>query len=868
MIKEKNLFNEDQETISFEKANSFIVMPALPDKLKPILDIVDNLWWCWNSDAIELFKRMNVDIWEETYHNPKAMLGLISQERLEELSNDTSFISHMEMVKSDLDKYMNMQTWFDTTFPEHKDKKIAYFSTEFAIHESLPIYSGGLGVLSGDHLKSASDMGLPLVGIGLLYRNGYFKQYLTNDGWQMEEYNMNHFFRMPMELLRNSDGTSLTVTVSLPDSPVVYARVWKVQVGRVSLYLLDTDYHKNSLKDRTITGELYGGDRENRIKQEFILGVGGMKVLEALNINPSAIHINEGHSAFLLIEKIRSLMAKGLSFKQAQQMVKSTCVFTTHTPVPAGNEVFTSDLVSKYFEKLYKEIGLSKEEFLNLGKDLKSQNVNKDFSMTVLALKACGHANGVSRLHATVSRKMWQNIWPDLPRKEIPITHITNGIHTNTWLSYDFANLFQRYMGNMWIEEPENQNIWKRIATIPDAELWRSHERRKERLVSFARQRLKNQLERRGLSKQVISYADEVLDPEALTIGFARRFATYKRGNLIFRNMDRIKKILLDKEKPVQIIIAGKAHPKDDKGKEIIKSIVRLASDPELMFKVVFLEDYDVNVAHYMVQGVDVWLNNPLRPEEASGTSGMKAAVNGVLNFSILDGWWCEGYNGENGWRIGSTDTYTDLEYQNEVESRSLYEVLEQEIVPLYYDRGVDNLPRGWIQKMKLCMQTICPMFNTNRMIEEYTRKFYVPSIIETGKMQENNFEIARNKAAWQQNLENNWNKINIASMEDNLKRQTTEIKNVMKIRAKVFLGDIKNEDVAVQVCTGYLDSKYIITDEKYIDMKAVSRENDGGYIYELEFKTDRVGHCGYIIRVVPQYMGKTEYIPGLIKWF
>jgi len=549
-------------------------------------------------------------------------------------------------------------------------------------------------------------------------------------------------------------------------------------------------------------------------------------------------------------------------------MVKSTCVFTTHTPVPAGNEVFSPDLVSKYFEKLYKEIGLSKEEFLNLGKDLKSQNVNKDFSMTVLALKACGHANGVSRLHATVSRKMWQNIWPDLPRKEIPITHITNGIHTNTWLSYDFANLFQRYMGNIWIEEPENQNIWRRIATIPDAELWRSHERRKERLVSFARQRLKNQLERRGLSKQVVGYADEVLDPEALTIGFARRFATYKRGNLIFRNMDRIKKILLDKEKPVQIIIAGKAHPKDDKGKEIIKSIVRLAADPELMFKVVFLEDYDVNVAHYMVQGVDIWLNNPLRPEEASGTSGMKAAVNGVLNFSILDGWWCEGYNGENGWRIGTTDTYTDLEYQNEVESRSLYEVLEQEIVPLFYDRGVDNLPRGWIQKMKLCMQTICPMFNTNRMIEEYTRKFYVPSIIETEKMQNNNFEIAKSKAAWQQNLEYNWNRINIASMEDNLKRQTTEIKNVMKIRAKVFLGDIKNEDVAVQVCTGYLDSKYIITDEKYIDMKVVSRENDGGYIYELEFKTDRVGHCGYIIRVVPQYMGKIEYIPGLIKWF
>lgn len=869
MLKDKDLFNENQETFTAIKAKSFVVTPSLPDNLKDLATISENMWWCWNSDAVELFRRLDRDVWEESYHSPKAMLGLVKQGRLEELADDTSFISHMKLVKAELDKYMSMPTWFDKTFPEYKDKKIAYFSTEFAIHESLPIYSGGLGVLSGDHLKSASDMGLPLVGIGLLYRNGYFKQHLSIDGWQIEEYKVNHFYSMPMQLLTDEQGNTLFIEISLPRSPKVFARIWKVQVGRVALYLLDTDCEKNSPEDRTITGELYGGDKEMRIKQEKLLGVGGMKVLELLNIDPSVIHINEGHSAFLLLEKMRMLMKnKGLSFEQAQKVVKANCVFTTHTPVPAGNEVFSSQLVSTYFENLYKELGLSKEQFLALGRDLKAENFDKDFSMTILALKACGKANGVSRLHATVSREMWQNVWPELPRKEIPITHITNGIHTNTWISYEFAGLFQRYIGEDWIDEPSDQTLWQRIADIPDAELWRSHERRKERLVSFARSRLKAQLERRGLSKHMISYADEVLDPEALTIGFARRFATYKRGNLIFRNLDRIKKILTNKEKPVQIIIAGKAHPKDDKGKEIIKSIVALTSDPDLKYKVVFLEDYDMNVAHYLVQGVDIWLNNPLRPQEASGTSGMKAAVNGAINFSVLDGWWCEGYNGENGWVVGSTDTYNDLEYQNEMESRSIYELLEKEIVPLFYDRGQDDLPRGWITKMKACMQTVGPMFNTNRMIEDYTRKFYVPSMELTEKMKANDYELAKKKTEWQSNIERNWSKVSIISADDNVNNKSIRVGSPMKIRAKVNLAGIAPEDVFVQVYAGYLNTKNVLSNEIFVNMKMVSKEQDGTYIYESEAPAKIVGHCGYTIRVVPQYMDKVEYIPGIIKWF
>ena len=869
MLKDNDLFNENQETFTAIKAKSFVVTPSLPENLKDLATISENMWWCWNSDAVELFRRLDRHIWEESYHSPKAMLGLVKQERLEELADDTSFISHMKMVKAELDKYMSIPTWFDKTFPDYKDKKIAYFSTEFAIHESLPIYSGGLGVLSGDHLKSASDMGLPLVGIGLLYRNGYFKQHLSIDGWQIEEYKVNHFYSMPMQLLTDEKGDALFIEISLPRSPRVFARIWKVQVGRVALYLLDTDFDKNSPEDRTITGELYGGDKEMRIKQEKLLGVGGMKVLELLNIDPSVIHINEGHSAFLLLEKMRMLMKnKGLSFEQAQKVVKANCVFTTHTPVPAGNEVFSAQLVSTYFESLYRELGLSREQFLALGRDLKVENMEKDFSMTILALKACGKANGVSRLHATVSREMWQNVWPELPRKEIPITHITNGIHTNTWISYEFAGLFQRYIGEDWIDEPSDQTLWQRIADIPDAELWRSHERRKERLVSFARSRLKMQLQRRGLSKHMIAYADEVLDPEALTIGFARRFATYKRGNLIFRNLERIKKILTNKERPVQIIIAGKAHPKDDKGKEIIKSIVALTSDPDLKYKVVFLEDYDMNVAHYLVQGVDIWLNNPLRPQEASGTSGMKAAVNGAINFSVLDGWWCEGYNGENGWVVGSTDTYNDLEYQNEMESRSIYEILEKEIVPLFYDRGQDDLPRGWINKMKLCMQTVGPMFNTNRMIEDYTRKFYVPSMEMTEKMKENNYELAKKKTDWQSNIERNWNRVSIISADDNVNNKTIQIGSPVKIRVRVNLAGIAPEDVFVQVYEGYLNTKNVLSDETFENMKMVSKEQDGTYIYELESPTRIVGHCGYTIRVVPQYMDKVEYIPGIIKWF
>lgn len=864
----KDLFNENQETFVSHNAKAFVVTPNLPDVLAPLMTIANNMWWCWSSDAVELFRRMDRDLWEETYHNPSAMLGMVSQQRLETLEDDDSFISHMERVLSELEKYMNMKTWFHDCCADHLDKKFAYFSTEFAIHESIPIYSGGLGVLSGDHLKSASDMGLPLVGVGLLYRYGYFKQYLNFEGWQQEEYNENHFHRMPLEPIKNEDGTLLVVEIDTPKQKI-FARVWKLQVGRVPLYLLDTDFDKNSKEARKITGELYGGDRDMRIRQEIVLGVGGVKLLKALKIDPSVIHINEGHSAFLLFEKMREYVEDdGLSAEAAFQMVKSGSVFTTHTPVPAGNEVFSSDLVMKYLEPIAKKLGLSREQFLSLGsfpvKDIKGSNYS-DFSMTILALRMANKANGVSRLHATVAREMWSKLWPELPRKEVPITNITNGIHTDTWISYEFAGLFDRYLGASWKDEPADHSIWNRVVHIPDAELWRSHERRRERLVSFARARLKHQLERRGASRKTINLADEVLDPEALTIGFARRFASYKRGNLIFKDLERIKKILTNKEHPVQIIIAGKAHPQDEIGKEIIKEIVSLADDAELRYKVVFLEDYDMNIAHYLVQGVDIWLNNPLRPEEASGTSGMKAAVNGVINFSVLDGWWCEGYDGENGWVVGSIDQYSDREYQDEVESKSIYETLEKEIIPLFYNRGFDDIPRGWIKKMKFSMQTLCPVFNTNRMIEEYTKKFYLPTAKEHDRLKKDNFELAKKKADWFQNIKNNWNVVQVVSSQDNINDEI-KIANSMTVEAKVYIGALSPDDVSVQIYSGYLDSKQVISRQEIVEMKLVSKEGND-YIYEGKVVADKVGQCGYTIRIMPQYGGEVQYYPELIKW-
>ncbi len=854
----------------------YIVEPKLPERLQKLVEISYNLWWVWNSDAFELFRRMDRDLWEEVYHNPIQLLGKISKERLKELEQDESFIAHLNEVYSDLQRYLSSETWFFKEFDkEHHNCKIAYFSMEYGLTEAIPMYCGGLGILAGDLFKSSSDMGLPMVGVGLAYRYGYFRQHLTDDGWQQEDYDEIHFFRLPLKRMRDKEGNPLRLYIELPkfvEDPShqqktikekIYFEVWEVKIGRNSLFLLSTDVPENTPENRAITYYLYGGDHEIRLKQEIILGIGGTKLLKEININPTVWHLNEGHCAFVILERIRQLMEEEkLSFEEAREFVISTVVFTTHTPVAAGIDVFSPDLMKKYFNDYCKQINIDIETLLALGRE-NPQNPTEGFSMAVFAIKNSNFVNGVSKLHGIISRNMWRNLYPELPLFEIPITHITNGVHTRTWLSNEFATLFDRYIGPEWKEQPENQEIWKRVEDIPDAELWRSHERRRERLVAFVRNRLKQRLEHAGAPRTEIEAAEEVLDPEALTIGFARRFATYKRGTLIFRDLQRLKKILLNKEYPVQLIIAGKAHPYDNEGKELIKYIIQISKDPELKGKIVFIEDYDMNVAHYMLQGCDVWLNLPRRPLEASGTSGMKAAVNGVINISVLDGWWVEAYDGENGWAVGGGEEYSDYELQDNIESRILYDILEKEVIPLFYSRGSDGLPRGWIKKIKKSMMSIGPVFNSNRLIEEYTRKFYLAADLNYWLNKKDNYEKTKQFTEWLKRIINSWQNVKVLNIQDNI-QGTYSLGDKIEIKAQVSIDKLSPEDVSVQLYWGYLDSKNRIYEPKIKEMNLTDLQN---MVYSGEIEVDRVGHCGYVVRILPKFKGEIIYRPNLIKW-
>ncbi|HJZ57086.1 MAG TPA: alpha-glucan family phosphorylase, partial [Gemmataceae bacterium] len=602
---------------------TYTVLPCLPERLLSLQKLAYNLWWCWNADAVALFRRVNPDLFEALDHSPIRLLGATEQSRFEQLEHDDGFLAHMDRVVAALHHYLNAPTWFQETFPHDANARIAYFSAEFGIHESVPVYSGGLGVLAGDHLKSASDLGLPLDGVSLMYREGYFRQYLNVDGWQQERYPENDFFNLPLVPELGPDGRPLLVSVQLPGREV-QLRIWHIQVGRVPLYLLDANIPQNRPEDRAITAQLYGGDQHTRIQQEIVLGVGGIRALKALGKMPSVVHMNEGHAAFAALERIRLLMEEyKLDFAAAQEAVKAGTCFTTHTPVPAGNDAFPMHMLEQYLGEYMHRMGVDRNALAALGRQ-HPHNEGEPFSMTVLAIKLSNVSNGVSRLHGSVSRKMWHEIWPGLPVTEIPITSITNGVHTQSWLSPEIAQLYDRYLGIQWEEKPTDFAIWKRVEHIPDAELWRTHERGRERLVAFARTRLRAQLKRRGSPPSEVESAEEVLDPDALTIGFARRFATYKRGDLIFRNPERLVAILNHATRPVQLIFSGKAHPRDQGGKELIAKVVQMSRRPEFRRRVVFLEDYDMNVARHLVQGIDVWLNNPRRPLEASGTSGMK----------------------------------------------------------------------------------------------------------------------------------------------------------------------------------------------------------------------------------------------------
>ncbi len=630
------------------KIHAYHVTPSIPDRLRCLVDLAYNLRWAWDHDTIELFRRLDRDLWESSGHNPVLMLGTIDQGRLTKMERNEAFLAQMDRVYRDFTEYMKDSGWFAKACSDGHQTRIAYFSAEFGLTECVPIYAGGLGFLAGDHLKSASNLGLPLVGVGLLYQKGYFRQYLNADGWQQETNPQNDFYNLPVRPFKDSDGRTLQVSFDFPGRKVS-ASIWWVQVGRIPLYLLDTNIPSNFEEDQDITDELYGGDREMRIRQEIVLGIGGMRALKALGIQPTVCHMNEGHSAFLALEQARIFMEKhGVTYKEARQATCAGNLFTTHTPVAAGFDIFDPGLMRKYFEPYAARLGVPFDHFLAFGR-YDPYDPNESFNMAVLASKHSSYTNGVSQLHGKVTRQMVRKVWQDFPEHEVPVSHVTNGIHTRSWISSEMAELLSRYLGPQWYEDPTATDVWERIDQIPDEELWRTHERRKERMIGYTRRRLAEQLKKRGASESEVLMAGSVLNSESLTIGFARRFATYKRANLILRDVDRIKRILTREDRSVQILFAGKAHPRDDAGKDFIRQIIHFARDEQVRRRIVFLEDYDMAMTRYLVQGVDVWLNTPRRPLEASGTSGMKVLANGGLNLSILDGWWCEGYDHQTG---------------------------------------------------------------------------------------------------------------------------------------------------------------------------------------------------------------------------
>ena len=851
---------------------TFSVIPRLPQRIEALREIAHNLRWCWCHDSIELFRRLDQKLWEQCGHNPVRLLGTIEQERLEAAANDDAFLAHLRRVQDGLlDSYLSAgSTWFQRVYGNQPDKPlIAYFSAEFGLTECLAIFSGGLGILAGDHLKSASDLGVPLVGVGLLYQQGYFRQYLNQSGWQQEVYDDNDFYSLPISLAKDEQGKPVVISLEL-DGRTVHARVWRALVGRVTLFLLDTNVDLNArAEDRDITDQLYGGGREMRIKQESLLGIGGYRALQAVGLQPSVYHMNEGHSAFLALEHVRQLMIRDhLSFNEARELASAGLVFTTHTPVEAGHDYFSRELMHRYFGRMAANLGLAEHDFFELGRP----GGGSEFCMTVLALRMASRSNGVSQLHGEVSRRMWKSLWPGVPVREIPIGHITNGVHFRSWISFEMNQLYDRYLGPNWREEAANHDIWSRAHSIPAEELWRTHERRRERLVSWARQHVKAQRIRRGAPQAEIEAADEVLDPDTLTIGFARRFATYKRATLILRDLPRLRRILCDSARPVQLVFGGKAHPADDAGKELIRQIKELSYDPELRRRIVFLEDYDMAAARYLVQGVDVWLNTPLRPMEASGTSGMKAAANGVLNLSIPDGWWDEVWNHPGnsrkiGWSIGNGEAYQDLEYQDHVEAVALYDLLEHDVIPTFYERSADRIPRRWVERMKACIDTLCPFVNTHRMVSDYMRLYYSEAHARFRSLEANNAERARKLAAALERIRCQWHDVWVGDIVGAPKADVA-VASAMQIRAQVHLGELTPEDVVVELHIGRIDPQGEIIDAVAVPMSCGGRAGEGLYEYESNTSLVQSGLHGFTVRVRPTHPDLTvPFVPGLIRW-
>jgi glycogen phosphorylase len=844
---------------NIQPIREFVVRPALPPQLVRMPELAYNILWAWEPSIRTLFRRLDHVLWKDSGYNPVVMLGRVSQTTLERAAADPRYIAQYQLACQRFDAHMKPQP------KENDGKLVAYFSAEYGLTECMPVYSGGLGVLSGDHMKSASDNDLPLVGVALLYQLGYFRQYLNADGWQQERYLENDFYSLPVQPALDEDGNQKVVSVQLPTGPVII-RIWTMDVGRVKMLFLDTNAPENSRpEDRNITSQLYGGDTDTRIRQEIVLGIGGMRALDAMHFEPTVFHMNEGHSAFLAIERIRLFIERqDLTFEEALEATRVNNVFTTHTPVPAGIDLFDPGLVYHYFNDFCRAAKIDFESFMALGRK-NPRDGGEPLSMAILALNASAYRNAVSRLHRDVSQEMWNSLWPTLPVWEIPITSVTNGVHMPSWVNGDLADLYDQYLEPDWRNRWNDLEMWKLIKDIPDEELLEVHRRRKRRLIAFIRERQTASASRRKAAATELRYSAEVLDPHALTIGFARRFATYKRATLLFRDVERLKKILCNRERPVQILIAGKAHPKDQPGKAFIREIVQLSRDPELWKHIVFVEDYDMKVARELVQGVDLWLNNPRRGEEACGTSGMKAAMNGVLNLSVLDGWYDEAFEISGGWAIGDREEYSDE--QDAIHASNIYYLLESEIVPMYYAQAEGAVAPEWSRRMKDCMVNLTARFDARRMVHDYAVNLYNPAHRNWKRVKSGGFEESRARAKWSSRVREIWQDVNFVETGAAPNGPVMSGRPVT-VRTGVNLAGLEPDDVRVECVIGRIGVTGGLEETEVILLSHTESSGDTA-IYEKEIVPSQTGRLGYALRVSPNHNDDplTRPVTSLIKW-
>ena len=848
--------------------NRVTVIPQLPERISKLTEISNNLWWSWNTEFLRLFQSIDKDLWETVDKNPTKFLKLVSQDKLEKIAVDPNFLTEYDLVVEHFKNYMDSKdTWFDKNYPNNKNDLIAYFSAEYGLDEIIPIYSGGLGILSGDHLKSASDLGLPFVACGLLYKNGYFNQRINSYGEQMTEYHNIDLYNLPILPVKNKMDDDVIIDIELEDRKL-YLKIWQINVGRIKLYLMDSDIEQNPDEYRNITLRLYGGDKEMRIRQEIVLGMAGVKLLKELGYNPSLYHMNEGHSSFLTLELIKNFMKeKEVSFEIAKEMVTAQTVFTTHTPVPAGNDIFNLDLVERYFHKYWETIGLSREEFLRLGmKD--AEELDQGFNMGILALKIAGKKNGVSKLHGEVSRELFGEVWPNIAEDESPITYVTNGIHTCSWLAPNIKELYNEYLPIYWQDKIQTNSTWEKIDSIPNDKLWEAHLHRKEKLMNLIKENITERYVKNGIGYDQISEVVNSLNPKALTIGFARRFATYKRATLIFKDIVRLTQILNDEQRPVQLVFAGKAHPADREGQDLIKYINEISQMPQFKGKIFMLENYNIKIARYLVSGVDVWLNNPRRPMEASGTSGEKASANGVVNFSVLDGWWAEAYNETNGWAIGTHASYISYEEQDKADSNSMYHTLENKIIPAYYNQDKNGVSKDWLTYMKNSIKTTAGMYSTSRMVIDYVKNLYMPLInLENEKFTK--LENIIEYATWKKKAKNNWDKIKI-SQDRNVDNARMNAGSSIKVNCEVELPiEIDEENAEVQVYFGQILESGTIRNVDTHEMKKVGENlEERKFFYESDIQLSTGGNFGYTFRVMPKHpMLLDSENMDLIKW-